>query len=74
MFKNHNLQAHEMQAKERPDEYEKMETRETKDKTEGLMLALMLSRALLSTSVAYAQDGLGKDNYTEQGGGQSTGQ
>ena len=24
-----------MQAKERPDEYEKMETRETKDKTKG---------------------------------------
>ena len=31
------------------------------------MLALMLSGALLSTSVAYAQDGLGEDSYTEQG-------
>lgn len=32
------------------------------------MLALMLSGALLSTSVAYAQDGLGEDSYTEQEG------
>ena len=30
------------------------------------MLVLMLSGALLSTSVAYAQDGLGEDIYTEQ--------
>lgn len=32
------------------------------------MLALMLSGALLSTSAAYAQDGLGEDSYTEQEG------
>ena len=31
------------------------------------MLALILSGALLSTSAAYAQDGLGEDSYTEQG-------
>lgn len=31
------------------------------------MLALMLSGALLSTSAAYAQDGLGEDSHTEQG-------
>lgn len=30
------------------------------------MLVLMLSGALLSTSVAYAQDGVGSDSYTEQ--------
>ncbi len=57
-----------MQAKERPDEYEKMETRKQRIRLRGLMLALMLSEHCFLRRLLMPRMGWGKTTIQSKGG------
>ena len=63
-----------MRAKERPDEYEKMETRETKDKAEGADAGSDAERSTALYVGCLCPGWAGGRQLYRTGGGWSTGQ